>query len=178
MAQSTNFIVLGDGRRVYHALDLSPAVAETSATAEAGRRSQAAARSANIWYGVALGVVCASAAMLAVSAADDTPGPGPLSTIGLLTFGGGIGLTWVAISHSRVAHDERVSAFATYDRDLRARLELCVEGTRLVPCPAGLPAVAPVPSDAPPVPPAPPAPQPVPASAPSPPSSSAEPPHR
>jgi hypothetical protein len=35
---------------------------------------------------------------------------------------------------SRRANDEKFSAFATYDRDLRETLRLCADGLQVVPC--------------------------------------------
>jgi hypothetical protein len=176
VASRTDFLVLGNGRRVYHAEDLAPLVAEDSATAESGRLSAEAATRAKAWNwtGWALvggGLVLGSAAILdSGDPGSDDFGPNKtLLGIGTVAFLGGLGaMALASFRYAPVAHDERVSAFATYDKDLRARLDICVDGTRIIPCGAAPPAVAPAPVSPPPAPapvaPAPaPAPQPAPA---------------
>lgn len=156
-AQTTEFIVLGDGRRVYHAEDLAPLVPEGSATANAGQRSAEAYARGRTWSMVGWALIGAGAAFLSASFLDagdvGEEDFGPNKALLMLGFGsvaGGLGAQGIAaFKYGHVFHDERVSAFTTYDRDLRARLDVCVDGTRIVACTTAPPAVAPAPAVAP-----------------------------
>jgi hypothetical protein len=59
---------------------------------------------------------------------------------------GGIAALGVAsFKYAPVAEDRRASAFTTYDKDLRSRLDICVDGTRIIACEDARPRVAPSP---------------------------------
>jgi hypothetical protein len=160
VAKTTDFLVLGNGRRVYHPEDLAPLVAEDSATAESGRLSAEALTRAKVWnwtgWGLFGGGLTLSFASLLDSGdpgGDDFGPNGTLLAVGSAACIGGLAAMGVAsFKYAPVAHDERVSAFATYDKDLRARLDICVEGTRIVSCADAPPAVAPRPVPPPPPP--------------------------
>lgn len=146
VAQTTDFIVLGDGRRVYHANDLVAVVPADSPTARAGRNSQAAQDRGDTWYKVALGIALVGVAMTTYSAltagdpGDEDFGPGPLFVVGLGVAGAGIGTGFFAGREYKIAHDERVTAFSTYRKDLMKGLDLCVDGLELKPCDVSTPA--------------------------------------
>ncbi len=53
--------------------------------------------------------------------------------VGLTIVGGGVGIL-VSNYYGSQVNDEKISAFATYDRDLRKRLDLCVDGIKIVAC--------------------------------------------
>jgi hypothetical protein len=54
--------------------------------------------------------------------------------VGLLVAGS---LSWIPqMYYARVANDEKVSAFVTYNDSLRKRLSLCVDGLRVIDCAA------------------------------------------
>lgn len=137
--QHTDFLVLADGTRIYHAEDLAGAVFPDSATARAAERSRNNFRRARImsgigWGAFAVGIGIATVAMVS---ADD---PGEIeSRTTSLTIGLGLALAggalWaVAVLPGRDGYDERVSAFTTYEADLRTRLDLCVRKTEIVDC--------------------------------------------
>jgi hypothetical protein len=143
--QSTDFLVLGDGRRVYHADDLAPVVGEQSPTAEAGHRSAHALSHGKWWLrGGAIAAAVGIAATVVGFATADMQHIGRSAAL----VGGGIAFTVVgstvamigAMSPLHEANDERVSAFATYDQDLRKRLALCARGMQIVACDAVAPA--------------------------------------
>jgi hypothetical protein len=136
--RTTRYMVLGDGRRVHHASDLIPVVEAESATARAAERSRSArqkrfALTAVGFGGAIVGTALASHALSDVS--DDGVGPMFWAGFGIVSV---VGVGGVLGGHyfRGVERDERVSAFATYDPSLRTRLDLCVDGTRVVGCSA------------------------------------------
>jgi hypothetical protein len=143
--QTTDFIALGDGSRVYHAEDLLAVVPPDSPTARAAERSRRARKVSHGWMGA---VIAGSAVGLGLSAAgfasdEFYAGDGPPAYtwvgVGLLVAGS---LSWIPqMYYARVANDEKVSAFVTYNDSLRKRLSLCVDGLRVIDC-----AAAPAPS--------------------------------
>jgi hypothetical protein len=157
VGRTTDFLTLGDGSRVYYAEDLLAVVPADSPTARAAERSQKARKTANTWTVIgSVGMAVASAVALGLMLSDlDDPSTG-LTTgawigLGGVIVGTGVGV-FVPMHYNKVAHDEKVSAFATYDRSLRQQLALCVDGTRLVDCVGtggGPPSLAPGPEQAP-----------------------------
>lgn len=148
-AMSTEYLILGDGTRVYHPEDLIPAVDAASPTARAAARSAAAAEAARrrqskvdvAWYVATAGMLIGTSLLIAGVASDDgttlaTTGTGLIIGSGL----GGVTAGWLLAGDLRERHveakEERVSAFATYNSDLVKRLELCEQGDDVVPCPA------------------------------------------
>ncbi len=138
--RTTDFIALGDGSRVYHVEDLLDVVPPDSPTARAAERSRRARKVSHGWMGA---VIAGSAVGLGLAASgfasdefDTGDGP-PAYTwvgVGLLVAGS---LSWIPqMYYARVANDEKVSAFVTYNDSLRKRLSLCVDGLRVIDCAA------------------------------------------
>jgi len=191
---TSRFLALGDGSRVYYPEDLLPVVSADSATARASERSGRARRASNAWLTVAILGISVGATLWVAGIAsatnndgfddegrlDDDPVPASAYVGAALALASGLAI-FPTVHYRRVARDERLSAFVTYDDSLRGRLALCIDGTRLVDCTApapSTPAVAPllpVPAAAPAAsplaapPPASTAPAPVPAASPTPP---------
>jgi hypothetical protein len=133
-------IILSNGQTIHHAEDMLPVVAEDSPTAEAARRHEYHRKRASIGWTLSTAgflVAIASFAIPIAQKIDERPsGDGPdIWWTGVI--GGGIALvagSAVAYYHGSRARDASIAAFATYDASLRARLAICVEGTRLVDC--------------------------------------------
>jgi hypothetical protein len=170
-AASTDYLILGDGTRIHHVDDLLPVVPADSPTARSAQRGKEAAQRAQGWsYASTAGLVGAILVGFVVPSLlyDDLEKE---VSVGLIAGTIGIAVTSVFIWQGSLAgaeaNDERVSAFATYNTDLRKQLDLCVDGTRLIPCAAATPHPAapamPAPAPAPPQPTAPPVPAPAPA---------------
>jgi hypothetical protein len=161
VAQSPEFLVLGDGRRVYRAEDLAPVVEPDSPTAQAGKRVGENRDSALTWANI--GAVVGGALIAGSLAGFATP-PDPgdptfedhlIFTSGTLGTGVVVFLaTGLVVAHyGQQVRDDQISAFATYDRDLRKRLDVCTEGLQIVACqtaPTAPSASTPVPASPPP----------------------------
>jgi hypothetical protein len=137
--QTTDFLVLADGTRVYHAEDLAGAVFPDSATARAAERSRERRGHARVWSGIGWATfgVGLAISMIAVQTADVDDGFESVQTpflLGIGLTGVGTGLWFAATPARRDAHDEKVSAFTTYEADLRTRLDVCVKDTEVVDC--------------------------------------------
>lgn len=133
-------VILSNGQTIHHAEDMLPVVAEDSPTAEAARRHAYHRKRASI--GTTLGtigllVALGSVAIPIAQHVDDSPRSGgpdiwwPGVIGGGITFLVGSGVSYYNGSRAR---DAKIAAFATYDESLRARLAICVEGTRLIDC--------------------------------------------
>ena len=132
-------IILANGQTIHHAEDMLPVVAADSPAAEAARRHAHHRKRASIGYTLGtLGLLVAlgSFAIPLVQELDeqrpDSPDiwwPGVIGGGVVFLVGSG-----VAYHHGSRARDAQIAAFATYDESLRARLHICVEGTRLVDC--------------------------------------------
>jgi hypothetical protein len=146
VAQQPKFIMLRDGRRVYLAEDLGAVVPPQSPTAQAAQRSKRAGDRIHTWQ-LAGYVVAGAGAAATIASFATSPRPGDDGFRTNLAVGGaGIVLTAVgvaiavygALANATEFTDERATAFALYDEDLRKGLDLCVAGTSIVACePAG-----------------------------------------
>lgn len=133
-------VILSNGQTIHHAEDMLPVVDEDSPTAEAARRHEHHRKRASIGWTLSTAgflVAIASFAIPIAQKIDERPsGDGPdIWWTGVI--GGGIALvagSAVAYYHGSRARDASIAAFATYDASLRARLAICVEGTRLIDC--------------------------------------------
>lgn len=138
--QTTDFLVLADGTRIYHAEDLAGAVFPDSATARAAERSHQRYSRARMlstigWAAVAVGF--GITLVPALTADHDEIGSSTKGlTIGIGVAAVGIVVGLVGGASGRHAHDEKLSAFTTYEADLRTRLDLCVNQTEVVDCQA------------------------------------------
>lgn len=157
-------VILANGQTIHHAEDMLPVVDADSATAEAARRHAYHRKRESIGYTlgtIGLFVALGSVVIPIVEHIDEersgTPDvwwPGIIG--GGVVFLVGSGVAYYNGSRSR---DAKIAAFATYDESLRARLDICVDGTRLVDCgampppPPGGEAPPPPPGEAPPPPP-------------------------
>jgi hypothetical protein len=165
VAQTADFVVLGDGTRVYHPGDFAAVVAPDSPTARSGARADDALARARSKAGtlrtvMAIGFVGAIGG-LALSGVGAATAEGTDLPV-LVPVGGGIAavsiigavaaMFWMSgdlQAAATEANDERVSAFATYNADLRKHLDVCVDGTRVTACPPSAAAAAPAPAPAP-----------------------------
>ena len=148
-------IILANGQTIHHAEDMLPVVAEDSPAAEAARRHAYHRKRGSIGYTlgtIGLLVALGSVAIPIAQHIDDTPRSGGPDIWWPGVIGGGIVFlagTGVAYYNGSRSRDAKIAAFATYDESLRARLAICVEGTRVVECTGGPPPAA----DGPPPPP-------------------------
>ena len=137
--RTTDFIVLGDGSRVYHAEDLLAVVPPDSPTARAAERSRHARKVSHGWLGAVIAGTALGIGFVYAGLASDVWDPAEdrlatLTWIGL-GFAAAGSLSWIPQMHyARVSNDEKVSAFATYNDSLRKQLSLCVAGLRVIDC--------------------------------------------
>ena len=138
-------VILANGQTIHHAEDMLPVVEQGSPTAEAARRHAHHRKRGSIGYTlgtIGLLVALGSVAIPIVEAVDEQPRGGGPDIWWTGVIGGGIVFlvgSGVAYYHGDRARDAKIAAFATYDESLRARLDICVEGTRLVDCADGRP---------------------------------------
>jgi hypothetical protein len=139
--REVDYLQIADGRRVYHAEDILPVVAEDSPAATAAKRSSSKRQlgDALYWGGVAALTAGAVLFLTPLFLEDDeqTGEPSfnpPLALSGGLMLGGGA-LIIIAKLPSRSGHDEAQTAFETYEPALRKKLNLCVIEGVLVACP-------------------------------------------
>jgi|GEM_PF-3853576 len=136
----TNFLILGDGQRVYLAEDLEPVVEPDSATGRYVREAASHRSRAGVAAWIWAGSLVASAVLFAAGiegGTDDQGRPAPSGS--MLTAAGGAtivslvasGFTW---HHLARAHDARAAAFLTYEQSLRESLDICVDGTQIFDC--------------------------------------------
>jgi hypothetical protein len=138
-SRQTDYLILGDGSRVYYAEDLLPVVAPDSATARQAVLARQRAAAAHPW---AVAMVIAFASTFAVVLASPLVFSDTRDRVQFAIIGGAVGIAatgGLLIKGNQVAGDggERVSAFATYNEDLGKQLDVCVDGTRVVGCAAG-----------------------------------------
>ena len=119
-------LVLGDGREVRYPADLIPVVAPDSKTARRARTATSAA-SKSRWY--ALGGMAVALVGVALTADPDINGAvGPAVIVtGLVGLGFGLYYRFV------YWHAEE-DAYETYDDDLAATLNVCVNELTVTPC--------------------------------------------
>ena len=163
VAKSTDYIVLGDGTRVYHAEDLAAVVEPESPTARHGRRSGELTRRVekrrDLMQWIFIAGLVGTVTGLGLSAigmrSDDGDGSvldpvgGVLAGVSVVGTAGAV--LWLSSETGPMAaeaNDERVSAFTTYNQDLRKRLSLCTDGTRTTACPVAAPTAAATPAAA------------------------------
>jgi hypothetical protein len=135
VAERTDYLILGDGTRIYHPEDLTPLVAAESRTAQSAARSKDATEQLTLIAYIGAAVTIAGVAVMAVGGTDSDlfyPGLGA----SLLGVGGVVG---AGIYYWPTINDERTSAFSTYEDDLRKQLDICVNGLEVVACPATAP---------------------------------------
>lgn len=150
VSATTDYLILGDGTRVYHAEDLIPVVPADSATARHATQAKEHVDRARPWD-IATGIAFVATLVVVVSAPLFFDNVSDQVTFALI--GGTAGLaTTIALGYKARSEGgdggDRLSAFTTYNDDLRKRLDVCVDGTRVVAC---APA-APAPAAAPPAP--------------------------
>lgn len=134
VSNTTEYIILGNGSRVYYAEDLLAVVNEDSPTAKAARRSKADLESSKNWgWGYWAGTTAGLVAMTGGVISDSDASVSLLLVGAALAVGSNAALIGSLIYGKR-AQDEKATAFTTYSDDLREKLELCVEGLKLVPC--------------------------------------------
>lgn len=134
-------LVLGDKQpgveevEVVSPEDLEPLVGPDSETMQHARRSIVERGKARRWYYVA-GAALVGGFVLAVALSDDEPTFGPSkSWIGVGVALGGLLIGYpISRHHTRQELIWRKRAFGTYTRDLGTRLNVCAQGTRVVPC--------------------------------------------
>jgi hypothetical protein len=158
---SQDYLILGDGTRVHHPDDLIPVVPAGSPTARHAADGKASVDRARPWLTAA--AVSFTGSWLVSPVVGVAVGGEEGIIAGAATFGtlaiATIAFMFTAVAKGREFDGQRASAFATYDSDLRARLQLCADGTKVRACEAAplAPTAAPAAVDvaAPPAPPAP-----------------------
>ncbi|MCG8556863.1 MAG: hypothetical protein MJD61_16505 [Proteobacteria bacterium] len=136
------FLQLADGKRVYHALDLLPVVAERSGTAAAARQS-AQLRTLSTLAAAGAGLAFASSIYFGiahVAREQSIHGPPeadkPLFGFSGITLsivaGAAASLAYVVLMSQHGKHQSR--AFTAYEASLLHRMRLCKEDGELVDC--------------------------------------------
>jgi hypothetical protein len=125
---------LADGTHITQGAELIPLVDAGSPTATAVRRERRHEtwRQRLLVAGVASLATGAAVTLASLFGAEDEPGPIFYSGAGLAAAGGVAAI--VSLQFRRRAVDARLTAYRTFDASLRARLGICVRGTRLVDC--------------------------------------------
>ncbi len=134
VSRSAAYLILANGERIDSAEDLLQVVPKRSVTARRARRirkarSRAQGLIATSWVIMLAGVAGAIGGVASSDSVDPTP---ILVGGGIFSLGVVIGMVGMS-QGSEIARDQ-TTAFATYERDLRRKLELCVRDTRLVDC--------------------------------------------
>ena len=130
-------VELGDGTRIGYAADLEPVVLPSSQTAAYAARAASAREHRNRWTMVAVGIF---AATVTAGTVESEVVHDPWRMLGAEwgTLLVGALLEWRTYRHlapySRDAFDAQAAAFDGYDADLRARLDVCVDGLRVTAC--------------------------------------------
>lgn len=128
------YLVLADGREIWHPEDLEPVVAPQSAAGVAARRVRQLQRQGKTW-GAALGVTMAVGIGLgaaAISRESETLAYAALGTIGAAFLIGG---TATLITKFQLS-SATAKLFDQYDVGLAAQLNICSRGLAVVPCDA------------------------------------------
>lgn len=135
-SEPVSFLIIEDGTRIEHPVDLLPAVEPTSPTALAAQRTQAQQDAAFWWTTAgttAMAVGAFTPLIMPLLAVGDLPGQPTDATVisglaasaaGLLVLAGGGVALGVGLRAGIDAQRERETAFLTYDRALRTRLGL------------------------------------------------------
>jgi hypothetical protein len=125
-AVERHFLLLADGRRVYHAEDLLPVVRPDSPTARYIARVQRL-RKIQFWVGLASMAATITGTVLAIVGftGDDTPMGVTGCVVGGVGMMGGFNLAKLFDAQAR---DTALSAFTSYDRALRQYMGLCPVG--------------------------------------------------
>jgi hypothetical protein len=145
--QVDNWLVLADKTEIGYPEDLAPVLDENSETVRVGRQSAALRTRKNVTGTIATVLVLGGLALAGISGQIDGHIVGQ-PWLSLSMIGTGV-VTGVFYRHYRAEElDLRRKAFATYPRDLGAKLNVCAHGLQVVACEAPLPA-PPVPAAAP-----------------------------
>lgn len=131
---SSEYLVLGDGREIWHPEDLEPVVSPRSDAHEAAERLRDIQANRRIWRDVFLvGLIGGIAAVVAGVKIDSRPVilTGELMVAGGLVLGGG----GMLVDGFRAAGPKNV-ILDHYDEGLLQQLNLCVNGTFVFPCEA------------------------------------------
>jgi len=129
--------ILGDGTRVELASDLAPLVSPGSPTATSAAANGAAHRSEHRWMAVAFGAMAAMGGGAGVEIAEIKDEHHMYEAIGATVLVTAIVFTWAGLHHGAAqldSYESQRAAFESYDDDLRARLDVCVDGLRVVRC--------------------------------------------
>ena len=140
------YVILEDGTRVDHVEDLLPTVAPGSPTAQSVTRERAARERTNLWSAASFAAIGVGGIMMigsvlgiALALPEDPQAPVDdglaFASLGALVAGGavmvGSTLLLIPLTASSVeTMREKETAFLTYDRSLRERLDLVEYGQR------------------------------------------------
>jgi hypothetical protein len=126
------FVVLEDGRRIDDPAQLAAVVGADRETARAGRRVAELEQQSRLVRVAGVIVAIAGAGLWAYGEHEDDGvaelGGLAIVDVGLLTS------LWLAPRYQRRANAARTRGFRAYERELRERLRLCLDGVRVVPC--------------------------------------------
>ncbi len=135
-SEPVSFLIIEDGTRIEHPVDLLPAVEPTSPTALAAQRSESQAEAAFWWTTAgttAMAVGAFSPLAIPLFVVGDLPGEPreqsvitglATATAGLVVLAAGGLALGVGVRAAIDAQRERETAYLTYDRALRTRLAL------------------------------------------------------
>jgi hypothetical protein len=140
----TEYLVLNDGREIWHVSDMLTVVDPTSPTARSARAHDSArSRKPLAILVISAGMMVGAGLLVSgiVGTKDDTDPPVPPAltiTLGSVIMVGGLGGgVTMAITSGRRQERERKKALTSYDEDLRARLRLCEIAGVVADCPPG-----------------------------------------
>ena len=129
-----SYLVLADGREIWHPEDLEPVVAPQSRAGVAVRRIRQLYRRGKAW-GVVLGVVSAVGIGLGAAAISRESEPLFYASLGTLGAGFAVAGTAILITNFQLSN-ATAELFDQYDVGLAAQLNICARGLAVVPCDA------------------------------------------
>jgi hypothetical protein len=125
-------VTLADGTPIYYSSDLLPAVRPDSLTAQAIDEERQASYNASLITGVSLGLSAAGLAGTLLTILSSGRGSTPVAPLVLfvsVTVGSLTTATVGGLLFASQASIQRERALYTFDQSLRARLNLCGDGT-------------------------------------------------
>lgn len=131
---SEQYLVLADGREIWHPEDLAPVVDPQSPAGDASRRVARAQEGKRFWRNVLLLSLAAGAA-LSIGAVELHSEPMGYAAVTVLLGGIAVGFGGTLV-HAFRLHYATNDLFDHYDEGLAQKLALCANGLALVPCEA------------------------------------------
>lgn len=136
---TTDFLELDNGERIYHVADILPLVDAQSDAAQSAHRAQKfGAANRHTFLGALGTLVLGSVVMIASASSHHDAGEsslGPGFFIGLGLVGGSLLGVPIGNYFGSKANSAAAEAYGQYETGLRQKLNLCLKGAEVVPCP-------------------------------------------